>query len=116
MGNKGTQMYKLLSFGDTKNDVFNIISVRNRQKDNDIEFLFRISQDEFHRVVYKEAAVVTHHGNYRSPNDKDFSYIKIVVTVDTVNKQFNYLIGDKKNRFKISYFFKSKYYFYDRFY
>jgi proprotein convertase subtilisin/kexin type 5 len=80
---KGTDIFNLFSFKDKSNEVHNLISIRNRQKDNDIEILFRVSNNEAFRKVYK------------TPNEKDFSYMKFMIGIDLVEKKINYFFADK---------------------
>jgi hypothetical protein len=85
---KGTHLFRLFSVSDSNENLHNLIYVRNRQKDSDIEFLCRISKDQYKRVVY------------RNSDFSDFSYIKIVVSVDTISRVANYFIGDAAKNFQ----------------
>lgn len=74
--------FNLLSLYDRNETFSNMIAIRNHNNDNDIEILFRVTDNEYYRVIYKESET------------EQFSFIKFIVSIDLNSKQINYFFGD----------------------
>jgi len=74
--------FSIFSIFDMYDKNYNFVSIRYNHINLNTEYLFKISENDYFRVIYE------------NKEDQPFSFMKIIISLDFVSKEVNYFYGD----------------------